>query len=244
MAQERVRTPSFENTINRSLGRVVEANVVSAVNMGRRLEKGLNRLNEMFYRTLAQAIVNTSEAPSLGAYSPPTWKPLEPSTTARKRHANFYYDSGELLGWLHSARAADILGSSTVFVDTASGVTGSVQGFQRTILRTSIRGKRWVQTLTFSKSSANGMRGFIKSKELERWLHPSLTVQVFSNTPVGFSEPGEVAKYLTGEDKRTAYKLTNVAGSNQRPIVSEFLEWWMATRTKRLVEKFGKLKGS
>jgi hypothetical protein len=243
MVGDLVRMPTFENVINRTLGQVVEANIVQAVKMGLRLERGLTRLNLLFYRTLAQTIVNTSASPSLGEFSPPPWKPLAATTVARKGHANFFYDTGELAEWFQKTSAADLLGESIVRVDTRSGKVGFVNGFQRSILRTSLKGKRWVQTLTFSNSKANGMRGFIKSSELERWLHPTLTVLVFSKMPGGLSteDHGSVAKFLTGGDQRIGYKLTNVAGHNDRPIVSEFLEWWIETRAKRLVDKFGRI---
>ena len=82
----------------------------------------------------------------------------------------------------------------------------------------------------------------IKTSELQRYLQPSLTVEVFSNAPSVFSNSGDVSRFLTGNTSAIGYRLMNVAGREDRPIVSQFLEWWIETKAKRLVDRFGRIK--
>ena len=242
----KVRTPQFSTVINRTLNQAVEMTLNQAYDRGERLRRGLGRLNSLFYRTMAQLVVASPGPPNLGGYTPSNWVPLTKRYTEKKGNANFYQNTEALKQWLYQASAADILGPPTVILRTKSERIGEIEGFQRTIVRTSVRGKRWIQTLTFADSRSTGIRGFIRRDQLLEYLQPRLQVVPFSTIPFQFSDSASVADWLTGGQSDSSgtplrYKFLNVKGRELRPIVSEYLGWWIETRVKRLVDRFGKV---
>lgn len=246
--QSSVRTPVYQKSLDRLIGRVVESNLDQAYKMGERLKRGLTRMNMLFYRVLSQKAVGVTSAPDFGPeIGPSGWKPLSQKYMTQKGNDLFYYNKGELGSWLDSASAAELLGPPKVMLNVERKRVGEIQGFQRTVVRTSTRGKKWIQTLTFADYRSTGMRGFIKSAELIQYLQPSLSVTPFSRMPSGFAGSKSIAVWLTGKQrdskgKYLAYRFLNFRGREDRPIVSEYLDWWMNVRVKRLVEKFGRLK--
>lgn len=235
-----VTTPTFSTVINRVLDKSVTSTLEQAYARGERLKRGISRLNDLFYRHLAQKIVGVNSPPDLGALTPTSWEPL----SKRAEKNGFYLDKGHLASWLNQASASELLGPPVVTLSTRAGKVGDIEGFQKTIVRRSTRGKKWVQTLTFANFKTTGVRGFIKRDELIQYLQPFLRVRAFSSLPDNLAGSSSIAEWLTGGQsdaggKPVKHKFLNVRGRELRPIVRPYLDWWLNVRINRLVERFG-----
>ena len=201
------------NTLDATIGNAVDAYMNRKEKL---IERNLLKLQGEFFKTLALMTINAANAPNLGEYTP-TWKPLDPGYTARKqkRGKGFYNFRGGLKRSLMASKATTSLGTPVVMTDAyAQSPAGKAR-------------------YTYTNGTARRDSGSIVAKgkyEVKRVfsidLYPKVMEDIDEDMPFG--------NYFS---KNIAVKMTNYRGQQDRPILANFMNWWLDVKAKQIVMK-------
>lgn len=94
------------------------------------LAKAVREESEKLFKFIAEKAVNVQANP-FKFYSKKQWPALSKSTIRKKKHSNFWYDSGTLKNWLLSTSPASVYGNP--FIDI-KGASNFARGRQRVVI--------------------------------------------------------------------------------------------------------------
>lgn len=185
-----------------------------------RLEKHVQAVQKDFFDIMAIKAIDVSGPPDLGSYTP-TWKALTTKYLAAKGKAgfstNFYKRTGALQTSLQKLNPLTVLGKPVVRFkpSSGSGVSGRYErwqgaGSRRFVVRDS-RGR-------FTSTPKN--------------IKAIIGVNPYSKLP-DVDEVDEI-KVL---GKEIGSKLKNPGGKRQRPILRNYLNWWLETKIAEAMAK-------
>lgn len=234
------------NTSFQVAGGVIVAEVVRLTNdeiyeIGNKIRKLVNAEHAKFFKILARKGIDVPQAPNLGPYTP-SWSILtnNPSKGGRfpgyvdwkKKHgfsSNFYKKTGELQTTLMSLNPTAVLGSPDFKIRGAHQIgRAGVKGL--TLQRISSRGRAFTQFL-----GRDTLGRFAKLSDVARRSFASLSVLPLPR----FSDGGRNAeeRLFRGTDPLTYYKFVNPAEQKKRPLLSNFIDWWINVHIPRVVER-------
>lgn len=201
----------------------------------KRIETSVKRSNAQLLKTFAVMALDVAGPPSLGEYTP-QWEPLSSKylkwKQRRNMSLNFYSKKGDLRSTMMGLRANTVLGTPVATYGEAI-LVGNPD-----IDPTSFR--RGANLQMQGRYRAGAMRDgqkvggqWASGRDVFKKLPSYIRVYPFPNI-----EDLQNAEQVFGDDSRKiAAKLTNPKGRKLRPVFSEFLMWWMDTKTRTLAQK-------
>lgn len=194
-----------------------------------KIQRQVNVAQARFFKKLVMKTIGRKSAPNLGEYTP-VWKPLSSKYLKKKsalgQSQGFYEKTGELKSALGSLNAKTILGTPAVLF-SPSGFVG----------RSGVSSRKEVWRGQASKRSVirDSQGRFASARDIPRFMKARLSVDPYPK--ILEDAVGSVideSKYLP-ED--VAQKLKNPSGRRLRPIFTNFLNWFLETEIRKVVER-------
>ena len=184
-----------------------------------KLEDALVDLQSKFFTQLANLTIGASGAPALGVYSP-TWKPLSESYKRKKRRRGqaeneFYSFTGGLKQGLLRSKATTAFGKPLITI-------GSGGKFR----------KQFVEVQGNVGRSTTGR--FVSARQIKE-LKRTIVVDLYPNVTENIRD-GRIDEGAYFSDK-VAIKMTNFRGGRDRPILVQFMNWWLDVEATRITRK-------
>lgn len=205
---------------DRQSNAVIQARVI-------KLRQALTRLQATFFTVLASKIIGVTKAPDLGMYTP-VWTPLSTKSYATKKKKKgfenqFYRFTGNLARSLSRMKADTRFGNPSVIQST-----GGIYNNQR---------------IYDNPNSNSAITPKGKPFSLDKIKIPKKTVSIdmFPKIDSLLEAMNVMPQTKENEDGKTkasvAMKLTNCRGLSQRPILVNFMKWWIHVEAKAIVER-------
>lgn len=189
----------------------------------KRIEQKLFALQQEFFTTLAMKTIGVDGPPKLGAYTP-AWKPLDDEYMDQREfdkdvpHGKFFQYSGALGEKLGVMNATTFFGKPLVLYK---------------------RGKFEQKPMeSYSKPNPNKMKDHLTAV---------ISIDLFPKVvgSIDDIDVGDLFSRVKVRDKRgskststpLAYRLKNFQGRNERPVVVEFMNWWLNIKARKIVRE-------
>lgn len=222
-------TVKYERVVNALYGTIEEGFEDRFAEVANRLDKAVTAVQARFFKKLVMKAIDKKAAPNLGDNTP-VWKPLSGKYLEKKKKlgqsSGFYMQTGELKSALSSLNAKTTLGKPLVLF-TPSGFVG----------RSGVTSRQ--ETWKGSASKRNVIRDsrgrFAKATDIPRYVKASMTVRpypkILEDATKSVIDESEVF------DEDIAGKLKNPNGRRMRPIFTNFLNWFLETEIRKVVER-------
>lgn len=186
----------------------------------KRLSKNLEALQKAFFVRLTNDIVGADGPPALGMDTP-IWQPLSSEYTERREfdmdvpEDEFFRYSGQLEVTLANLDPKTFLGTPMVYFRQGSVVTEVKQRY----------------------TAADRIRG-------DDSVRSYITIDMFPKiASIRGLDEADLFKRVRTKEKRgnktyvlpLSYRLKNFQGARERPIMSNYLSWWLNTQARTIV---------
>jgi len=184
-----------------------------------KVRKEVDRLQDQFFLQLAQKTIDVQSAPSLGAFTP-TWKKLDPDYASRKKKLGkgFYNYSGKLKQSLLRSKAVTAFGRPLVSLGSGGKFRNQNVYVQNNRART-VKGK------------PIALDALVRNKSLQK----SIIVDIYPRLTESLNK-GRINEGKYFSDK-IAIKMTNFRGGRDRPILKNYMNWWLEVKAKEAVRR-------
>lgn len=175
------------------------------------LSDQLLALQDQFFTIMVQKGIDVTSAPSLGVYTA-EWGALSKKYARTKKkltHPGFYYYSGRLKAGLLRSKATTAFGKPLVKVSSNKSGDGAV---------------------TYKAGKTLKLQDLRKSQN--RYLVIQLYPKVKENLKALRAE--DYGQYIPG---RRAIKLATRRGSETRPYLANYMNWWLDTKAMAVIKR-------
>lgn len=184
-----------------------------------KVRREIDRLQDQFFLQLAQKTIDAQAAPNLGVFTP-TWKGLAPvyATKKKKQGKGFYNYSGKLKQSLLRSKAVTAFGRPLISLGSGGRFRNQNVYVQNNRART-IKGK------------PIALDSLVKNKSLQKSIIVDLYPRLTESLKQGRINEG---KYFSD---KIAIKMTNYRGGRDRPILKNYMNWWLEVKAKEAVRR-------
>lgn len=211
----------IDRIANRLAGIVQDGGQRLIANRAAKLDTELTKLQGQFFLGLATAAINVDTPPNLGIYTP-KWKPLDEKYKRRskKQGKGFYNFRGQLRQSLLRSKALTAFGRPLI---TVSGV-GRYNRKAAYVVPSG--GRNLGRTPT---------GGVVALGNIKNVLPRAIIIDLYPKV----SEPIANGSLNEGEyfSEKIAVKMTNYKGGRDRPILVNYMNWWLDVKARQTVRK-------
>lgn len=202
----------IESALNTAIGRITTENM-------KLIQKKLDRLQRSFFISLARMAIGVDEPPDLGRYTP-EWKPLTPTYARRRKRekgiseGQYYLRTGGLRRSLSQSKAITSFGRPVIELRKAG----------------SVNRKRAFVFDQIAQLAESGR--FVSLKDIKN-VRFVISIDLFPKVKESLKS-GRIHENRYFSEK-ISVKMTNFRGKRERPILAQFMNWWLDVRARNLV---------
>lgn len=194
-----------------------------------RIQKLVGTAHRNFFKRLVVKAIDKRSAPRLGEYTP-VWKQLNPKYRATKQKqgqsTNFFMRTGELKTTLQSLDPKSVLGAPVIYF-TPSGLVGTPG--------VGTRLERWKGQASKRRVIRDSKGRFASATQIPRVVKASIKVDAYPKILEDIRN--EIVDERDYFDKEVAEKLRNPKGKRLRPIITNYLNWYLDTEITKAVAR-------